>query len=164
MHTNAVAAFAGKHRVAGRLDKASTNNRIPARLRDISPGALIVERSNWETDGAMPIVKRFGSQDSNFRFKMIAEDLAFLTSHSGIVDTRAMLSGMYIDAYFVVGIAGYTQRVCAVKLEKMLCRLDIDIIGHAFLCVLEGYHTGIDSCGAACTDNIVSPSDEGSDD
>ena len=76
-------------------------------------GALLFEGNDGETYVAMPIVEWFGSQDSNFHFQMITEDLASVAAHRSISDTGAMLSGMYTDDYFVFGNAEYVRQACA---------------------------------------------------
>jgi hypothetical protein len=116
-HANAVAAFPGEPIVAVRLDIASAYNRIGVRPRDVPLGALLFEGSDGETYVAMPIVEWFGSQDSNFHFQMIAEDLASLAAHRSIRDTGAMLSGTYTDDYFVFG----TRGVCPASVRQFHC-------------------------------------------
>ncbi len=113
MHANAIAAFPCVPIVAARLDIASAYNRIRVRPRGVPLGALLFEGNDGETYVAMPIVQWFGSQDFNFHFQMITEDLASLAAHRSIRDTGAMLSGMYTDDYFVFGNAEYVRQACA---------------------------------------------------
>ncbi len=91
---------------------------------------------------AMPIVEWFGSQDSNFHFQMVTEDMS-LAAQRIVRDTQALLAGMYTDDCFVFGSLEYVKQamkdftvdaesrlgVPAVKAEKTLCGNGIDIIG-----------------------------------
>jgi hypothetical protein len=145
MHANAVAAFPGETIVAARLDIASAYNRIRVRPKDVPLGALLFESAQGEACVAMPIVEWFGSQDSNFHFQMVEEDLMSMAAHRCVRDTQALLAGMYTDDYFVFGSRGYVRKamhdftgdaesrlgVNAVKAEKTLCGEEIDIIGYA---------------------------------
>jgi hypothetical protein len=145
MHANAVAAFPGESIVAARLDIASAYNRIRVRPKDVPLGALLFESAQGEACVAMPIVEWFGSQDSNFHFQMVEEDLMSMAAHRCVRDTQALLAGMYTDDYFVFGSRGYVRKamhdftvdaesrlsVNAVKAEKTLCGEEIDIIGYA---------------------------------
>jgi hypothetical protein len=80
MHANAVAAFPGEEIVAARLDIASAYNRIRVRPKDVPLGALLFESGQGGQYVAMPIVEWFGSQDSNFHFQMVEEDLMSLAA------------------------------------------------------------------------------------
>ena len=97
MHANAVAAFLGKAIVAARLDIASAYNRIRVRPRDMPLGALVCESAQGRAYVAMSIVEWFGSQDSNFPFQMVEEDLMSMAAHQCVRDTLALLAGMYTD-------------------------------------------------------------------
>ena len=144
LHANAVAAFPGEHIVAARLDISSAYNRLRVRPLDIPLGALLFEGSDATQYVAMPIVEWFGSQDSNFHFQMVTEDLASRAAQRSIRDTGALLCGMYTDDFFVFGNAAYVAQamgeftadaeeclgIPAVKVEKTLCGNDIDIIGY----------------------------------
>jgi hypothetical protein len=103
MHANAVAAFPGVPIVAARLDISSAYNRLRVRPRDIPLGALLFHGSDGVEYVAMPIVEWFGSQDSNFHFQMVTEDLMSLAAQRSVRDTQALLAGMYTDDYFVFG-------------------------------------------------------------
>ncbi len=70
-------------------------------------GALLFESGQGGQYVAMPIVEWFGSQDSNFHFQMVEEDLMSLAAWRSIRDTLALLAGMYTDDYFVFGSRGY---------------------------------------------------------
>jgi len=144
MHANAVAAFPGVPIVAARLDISSAYNRLRVRPRDIPLGALLFHGSDGVEYVAMPIVEWFGSQDSNFHFQMVTEDLMSLAAQRSVRDTQALLAGMYTDDYFVFGSLEFVEQamkdftadaesrlgVPAVKAEKTLCGNDIDIIGY----------------------------------
>jgi hypothetical protein len=110
LHANAVAAFPGEPIVAARLDIASAYNRLRVRPRDIPLGALLFEGSDAIQYVAMPIVEWFGSQDSNFHFQMVTEDLASRAAERSIRDTGALLCGMYTDDFFVFGNAAYVAQ------------------------------------------------------
>ena len=144
MHANAVAAFPGVPIVAARLDISSAYNRLRVRPRDIPLGALLFHGCDGVEYVAMPIVEWFGSQDSNFHFQMVTEDLMSLAAQRSVRDTQALLAGMYTDDYFVFGSLKFVEQamkdftadaesrlgVPAVKAEKTLCGNDIDIIGY----------------------------------
>ena len=144
MHANAVAAFPGVPIVAARLDISSAYNRLRVRPRDIPLGALLFHGCDGVEYVAMPIVEWFGSQDSNFHFQMVTEDLMSLAAQRSVRDTQALLAGMYTDDYFVFGSLEFVEQamkdftadaesrlgVPAVKAEKTLCGNDIDIIGY----------------------------------
>ena len=130
--------------MAARLDISSAYNRLRVRPRDIPLGALLFHGSDGVEYVAMPIVEWFGSQDSNFHFQMVTEDLMSLAAQRSVRDTQALLAGMYTDDYFVFGSLEFVEQamkdftadaesrlgVPAVKAEKTLCGNDIDIIGY----------------------------------
>ena len=80
MHANAVAAFPGVPIVAARPDISSVYNLLWVRPRDIPLGALLFHGSGGVECVAIPIVEWFGSQDSNFHFQMVTEDLMSLAA------------------------------------------------------------------------------------
>jgi hypothetical protein len=94
MHANAVASFPGESIVAARLDIASAYNRIRVRPKDVPLGALLFESAQGEACVAIPIVEWFGSQDLNFHFQMVEEDLMSMAAHRCVRDTQALLAGM----------------------------------------------------------------------
>ena len=83
--------------MAARLDISSAYNRLRVRPRDIPLGALLFHGSDGVEYVAMPIVEWFGSQDSNFHFQMVTEDLMSLAAQRSVRDTQALLAGMYTD-------------------------------------------------------------------
>ena len=106
MHANAVAALPGETIVVARLDIASAYNRIRVRPKDVPLGALLFEGIHGEAYVAISIVEWFGSQDSNFHFQMVEENLMSLAAYRSVRDTQALLAGMYTDDYFVFGSKG----------------------------------------------------------
>ena len=92
MHANAMAAFPGVPIVAVRLDISSAYNRLRVCPSDIPLGALLFRGSDGLEYVAMSIVEWFGSQDSNFHFQMVTEDLMSLAAQRSVRDTQALLA------------------------------------------------------------------------
>jgi hypothetical protein len=113
LHMNAILTFPGQSIIACRMDVANAYNRIRVRPRDVSLGGLLFHAGNGIDYVAMPIVEWWGSQDSNFHFAMITEDMSQRSTARCLSTYGAQLSGMYTDDFFIFAPAHIVHSECA---------------------------------------------------
>ena len=148
---NAILTFPGQKFIAYRIDVANAYNRIRVRPLDVTLGGLLFHAANDIVYVAMPIVEWWGSQDSNFHFATITEDMSQRSTARCINNHGAQLSGMYMDDFFIFAPVHIVDIECAhfihdiectvgrpaIKPSKTIMGPIIDIIGIRNDCILH---------------------------
>ena len=151
LHMKAMSTFPGQSIAACRMDVANAYNRIRVRTRDVPLGGLLFRAGNNVDYVAMPIVEWWGSQDSNFHFAMLTEDMSQRSTARCLQAYGAAISGMYTDDFFTFAPDHIVDSECdlfvddiehavghpAVKPSKTIRGSVLDIIGIRNDCVLH---------------------------
>ena len=145
---NASLAFPGERIFACRMDVESAYNRIRVRPRDIPLGALLFTDVHADKFVAMPLVEWFGSQDSNYHFHCLTEDLASRSAARCMAAVGTLVSAMYTDDFAAFGSLTFLRSEMSafsadaeaavggpgVKASKTLFGAAIEIIGYHIDC------------------------------
>ena len=145
LHQNAVAVFPGEAIIAARLDISSAYNRVRLHPPSVPLGALYFTGSDGSELVAVPMVEWFGSQDSNFHWQLVTEDLIGRSAYRCLRARGCALSAMYTDDFFVFGSRAFVEEEMArfaddaeavvgadaINAKKTISGTGIDIIGLA---------------------------------